>query len=238
MPKQSGTKKPVPKLSPRIVRALFDTVINPLLRALPEEYKLLEQRNWSWRFRPGSLEFIRAIPAYVDDLTRDNLELFKELYPAAQKYFTAHDKGVEHLVTACRNCHGAVKASGMLREIYERVTSPYSLVELGIAEISGIFGAYPQDNHLDVLAEQVVNSTGSLPAYYPISRLWNKYRDEFINVLRDPAVQSTYKVVLLAGKELQKTNLPLLTYLKQQRLQLSLKYGEPYASVTARAEVS
>jgi hypothetical protein len=238
MPKQSGTRKPAPKLSPRIVRALFDTVINPLLRALPEEYELLEQRNWTWRFRPRSLELIRAIPAYVDDLTRDNLELFVELYPSGQKYFTAHDKGVAHLVAACRECHRAVKGSGTLREIYERVTSPDSLVELGIAVISGIFGAYPQENHLDVLAEQVVNNTGSLPAYYPISRLWNKYRDAFLNILAEPDVRPTYDVVLQAGQKMQDTNLLLLTYLKQQRLQLSLKYGEPYAAATAPAEVS
>src|SRR5690349_3994256 len=133
MPKHPGTKKPAPKLSPRIVRALFDTVINPLLRALPEEYELLEQRNWTWRFRPGSLELIRVIPECVDDITRDNLELFVALYPAAHKYFTSHDNGVERLVTACRKCHGAVKGSGTLREIYERVTSPDSLIGLGIA---------------------------------------------------------------------------------------------------------
>src|SRR5271167_3191629 len=164
MPKQSGARKIAPKLSPRIVRALFDTVINPLLRALPVEYELLELHNWTWRFRADSLELIRMIPAYVHDLTRDNLDLFKELYPAAQKYFTAHDKGVERLVGACSDCHAAVKSSRTIREVYGRVTSPSSLLELGVAETSVIFGAYPQENHLDVLAEQVVNNTRDLPA--------------------------------------------------------------------------
>jgi hypothetical protein len=238
MPKQSGTRKVAPKLSPRIVRALFDTVINPLLRALPEEYELLELHNWTWRFRADSLEMIRMIPAYVDDLTRDNLDLFKELYPAAQKLFQAHDNSVERLVAACRECHAAVKGSRTLREIYGRVTRPDSLVELGIADISGIFGAYPQENHLDVLAEQVVNNTGGLPAYYPISRLWNKYRDEFVNILAEPKVRPTYDIVLKAGQNIQENTLPLLTYLKEQRLQLSLKYGEPYAALTAPAKVS
>jgi len=238
MPKQSGTRKVTPKLSPRIVRALFDTVINPILRALPEEYNLLELHNWTWRFRADSLELIRIIPAYVDDLTRDNLDLFKELYPAAQKYFEAHDESVERLVAACRECHAVVKGSRTLREIYGRVTRPDSLVELGIADISGIFGAYPQENHLDVLAEQVVNNTGDLPAYYPISRLWNKYRDEFVNILAEPSVRPTYDIVLKAGQNIQENTLHLLTYLKEERLQLSLKYGEPYAALTVPAKVS
>ena len=137
-----------------------------------------------------------------------------------------------------QGCHAAVKGSRTLREIYGRVTRPDSLVELGIAEISGIFGAYPQENHLDVLAEQVVNNTGDLPAYYPISRLWNKYRVQFLKILAEPNVRPTYDMVLKAGQNIQENTLPLLTYLKQQRLQLSLKYGEPYAALTAPAKVS
>jgi hypothetical protein len=238
MPKQSGTKKPVPKLSPRIVRALFDTVINPLLRALPQEYELLSQRNWTWRFRAESLELIRAIPLYVDDLTRDNLELFGELYPAGQKYFDTHDKGVGQLVMGCSECHAEVKASRTFIEIYERVINPAALIDIGIENVSTVFGAYPVENHLDVLAEQVVNNTGSLPAYYPISRLWNRYREEFLNVLAEPAVRVSYDKVLKAGQEIRVNTLPLLTYLKQRRLELSLKYGEPYAALTAPAEVS
>lgn len=78
----------------------------------------------------------------------------------------------------------------------------------------------------------------SPPAYYPISRLWNKYRDEFVNILAEPNVRPTYDMVLKAGQNIQENTLPLLTYLKQQRLQLSLKYGEPYAALTAPAKVS
>jgi hypothetical protein len=232
------SKKTAPKLSPRIVRALFDTVINPLVRALPEEYQLLEQHNWTWRFRPGSLELIRMIPAYVDHLTRDNLDLFVDLFPVAQKYFKDHDKGVERLVATCSKCHEVVKESERLNDTYERATRRDSLNELGVAEISGLFGAYPKENHLDLLAEQVVNGAGDLPLYYPFAHLWNKYREDFLNILAEPEVRPSYDAVLQAGQETQKTYLPLLTYLKQQRLQLSLKYGEPYAAVTAPAEVS
>jgi hypothetical protein len=53
-----------------------------------------------------------------------------------------------------------------------------------------------------------------------------------------PEVRVNYHNVLQAGKEIRVNTLPLLTYLKQQRLELSLKYGEPYAPVTAPAEVS
>ena len=133
MSKQTRTKKATPKPSPKIVRALFDSVINPLVHALPQEYELLEQRNWTWRFRADSLELIRAIPQYLTQLTRDNLELFVELYPAEQAWFNAHDEGVESLIAACKKCHAAVKASKLFQEIFERATTTESLAEMGIA---------------------------------------------------------------------------------------------------------
>ena len=69
MTRHARTRTPAPKPSPKIVRALFDSVINPLVHALPQEYELLEKRNWTWRFRADSLELIRMIPQYINQQT-------------------------------------------------------------------------------------------------------------------------------------------------------------------------
>ncbi len=130
------------------------------------------------------------------------------------------------------------KVPGRFARFMGELQGPIRWSNWALPAISGIFGAYPQENHLDVLAEQVVNNTGDLPAYYPISRLWNKYRDEFVNILAEPSVRPNYDIVVKAGQNIQENTLPLLTYLKEQRLQLSLKYGEPYAALTSPANVS
>jgi hypothetical protein len=233
MARQARTRKPSPKPSPKIVRALFDSVINPLLHVLPQEYELLEQRNWTWRFRADSLELIRMITQYLNQQTKDNLELFIELYPEQKTWFTDHDKGVESLIAACKKCHAAVKASKRFRRVFERATTPESLVELGVAEISGIFGAYPKESHLDVLAEQVVNNAGDLPVYYPISRLWNTYGTEFLNVLAEPDVRESYATAVKAGDHLKGNTSALMKSLRERRLEMSLEYGEPFASTNA-----
>ena len=80
MSRQARTRRQSQKPSAKIVRALFDSVINPLLHALPQEYQLLEERNWTWRFRADSLELIRMIPQYLNEQTKDNLELFIDSY--------------------------------------------------------------------------------------------------------------------------------------------------------------
>jgi hypothetical protein len=56
--------------------------------------------------------------------------------------------------------------------------------------------------------------------------------------LGESDVRPAYDLVLHNGQDVQKATFILLTYLKQERLQLSLKYGEPYAAVTAPAEAS
>jgi len=39
-----------------------------------------------------------------------------------------------------------------------------------------------------------VNNTGSLPAYYPISPLWNRHHEEFISVRAEPEVRDGFVV--------------------------------------------
>ena len=56
MSKKARSRKKAPAIGPRIVRAWFDTVVNPLLNGLEKEQQLLAQHNWTWEFSPPSLE--------------------------------------------------------------------------------------------------------------------------------------------------------------------------------------
>ncbi len=60
------TKVPSAKgrVGPNIVRAWFDTVVNPLIRAMTVEQERLERKDWTWRFIPGGLEAIRSVRAH------------------------------------------------------------------------------------------------------------------------------------------------------------------------------
>jgi hypothetical protein len=49
-------------VGPRIVRAWFDTIINPLLAALDVEKALLEDHNYSWQYYNNSFEWIKKGP--------------------------------------------------------------------------------------------------------------------------------------------------------------------------------
>ena len=129
------------QIGPRIVRAWFDTVINPLLRALETEQKLLADKDWTWRFRPGGLETIRPANRYIDSEARENLEHFSELKPKIGRALGVHDERVSFLVEQCKKLHQAIKLDDVFRELYFETTSEESLSKLGTS-LTTLFGAY------------------------------------------------------------------------------------------------
>ena len=117
-------------LGPNIVRAWFDTVINPLLDALEVEHDLLRKKNWTWQFQAGGLESIRHIIGHIALEARPNLELFIQLNPEIAVLGEKHDKAVDKRSQACAELQTALQSCSRLRELYLKFTSPKSLATL------------------------------------------------------------------------------------------------------------
>lgn len=219
-----------------IVRAWFDTVINPSLAGLRIEREYLEKRNWTWRFQSGRLESIRPIQSLTGYMSVDNLELFTEFYPQIKNIMDEHDNKVERLSTACENLHRILADSPLLLDLYQRLTSPASLAKLKPAypkqavTIEDLFSSMPERRHLEFLAEYILNNTGELPDYYTPSRLWNMYRNEFMDILNKPVIRDYNQKVVDAGESLLKTNSDLIQLLKKTRFELALEHDVPYVS--------
>lgn len=218
-----------PKIGPATVRAWFDTVINPLLRILESEGELLRVRNWTWRVQPGALEMLRRIESNLDPEVRDNLEQITEDYSDIRALVDEHDHNVEQLSECCKRLHEVIVQSQDLLGLYERATSPDSLSRLG-AGLPELFGAYPRETHLGLLAQYIVNNTGQLPEYYSPSRLWNFYRDEFIGLLDRPSIRKQQEKTVKAGDILSRSVERLLHELKVKRHRLSREHDVPYVS--------
>src|SRR5205809_2445211 len=99
--RRSNDKRRKISVGPQIVRAWFDTVINPLHSWLTTVDTLLAARNWTWRFQPARLEVVRHVSAYVD--ARPNWEQFKQLHPQIGHITEIHDQKVDALAHACQD---------------------------------------------------------------------------------------------------------------------------------------
>jgi hypothetical protein len=230
----------------QIVRAWFDTVINPLLRALEVERSHLEQKDWTWQFRTSKFEVLQPICAHMD-VVPDNLEQFLKFHLEVKKLVAQHDERVLLLSARCSDLQNKLEHSQELASLYQRVTSPESLSRLrpsmfGVSDwsdenlIRSFFGAYPESDHLALLAQYVVNHTQELPYYYSTAPLWNAYRNEFLELLDLPLVRADEELAAKAGHDLRETVRRLTDVLRRIRERLSIEYDLPYVAATAKAD--
>ncbi len=233
MNKKIGRGKRGHQVGPRIVRAWFDTVINPLLRSLELEQTLLAKKHWTWQFRLGGLESLRPVQGHLDPEERDNLDHFLEFHPDIKRVIEDHDKKGKLLLEKCQRLQRVIEESPELHELYQKVTSPALLAELDVT-LADLFGAYPESDHLAMLTQHIVNNITELPGYYSSSRLWNKYRSKFMALVDRPRIQSCYEATLKAGNALRQSVERLIRLLKERRFALSLEYDVPPVATGTR----
>jgi hypothetical protein len=229
MRRKGSSSRKSSQAGPGIVRAWFDTVINPLLSCLEREQYLLANKNWTWRFRPASLETIRQVRTYVDPEARANLEQFEELHPGIKRERDAHDKLVLALVQNCQHLHKVLVTSADLQDLFLHATSEDSLRNIGL-NLRDLFGSYPEPEYRDLLAEYIVNNAGELPSYYSIAPLWNQHRSKFLSILDRPTVRDLWAATIQTGKALMRETDRLSRLLKEIRLRLSLEHDVPYVT--------
>lgn len=223
---QSG-KEPH-KIGPCIVRAWFDSVVNPLIRALKIEDSLLRDKDWTWRFRPAGLLSLLSVAKHIDWEVQDNLEQFLVLNPDMKDAIDEHDARVAVLAEKCQQLHDAVKLSQPLRNRYEQLTSSKSLAEIGVDKLEALFGAYPPPDHHALLAQYIVNHSSDLPEYYALAPFWNRHLGVFREILKCGEVRNYEEAVQQAGGALLDSVDRLMGFLKERRAKLSLEYDVPY----------
>jgi hypothetical protein len=231
MPTKSRTSSKERPVGPNIVRAWFDTVINPLLRGLRSERNLLDKENWTWRFEQRTLISLVPVRSFIAFETLDNLDQFLNLVTPANKkclpLMDLHDEQLENLCDICREFHRALISSKELQGLYKRISKDGTIpIEPG-RDFNSLFGAYRPDRHLDVLAEDIVNGTGRLPEYYSTAPLWNLYREDFLGIRETADIRPHWEASRKAGRALNQTVLELTESLRRIREELSLQHDVP-----------
>jgi hypothetical protein len=217
------------QIGPRIVYAWFSTVVNPLLMELRQEQTFLEKRNWTWVFRTGGMEFVRYIREYLPNPSLDNLEQFLSFHKLLGETLLEHDNWIEKLRVHCTTLQGRLVANPELLRAYRKATSRKALAQLGVT-LDHLFGAYPQQDHLYLLAQYIINHTEFLPDYYYTAKLWNQHKDEFLAILAHPSVADAERLTTTTGEYLLSVTSRLVELLKTTREDLSLRYDVPYVT--------
>lgn len=219
----------VPLKRPAIVRAWFDTVINPLIESLETELVLVRKGNWTWRFRPPSLELVRPARRYLESTAAASLEQICRLVPETEEIIQSHDDRVDVGFQSAADLHKALTTARTFIGLCDSLWEPSALAATGIRGIEEIFGGYVPEERYDLIAQYIVNNTGDLPGYYATSKFWNRHRAVFMEVLHQPELRPFQQALRDAGQHLGEVTEILLQRLKALRRVLSLDHDVPYA---------
>jgi thioredoxin-like negative regulator of GroEL len=199
-------------VSPQIVRAWFDTVLNPLIRALTTEATVLAHGNLTWKTEVHRLASLVPVREHLVEEAHPNLDQILSLYPEFNAPIAEHDRRLAPLAEACGRLQDALLGSKVLREAVGKVeTIPPAAAEFSRRAI----------------AEYIINDARKLPDYYTLAKPWNDHRDDFMAALEVPEVSRARQATKAAADALGTAVRELIDKLKAFRNDLSLSRGGP-----------
>jgi hypothetical protein len=200
-------------VSESIVRAWFDTVLNPLIRALTTEADVLARGNLTWKIEVQRFASLVPIREHLMEEVHPNLEQMLSLHPEFNAPIAEHDRLLAPLAEACLRLQKALLESGALREAVGRVETIQS-------EEAAEFSR-------EAIAEYIINGVRKLPDYYTLAKIWNQRRDEFMAALKEPDVSRARHATTEAARAFEAAVFGLIGKLKAFRNELSLSKGVP-----------
>jgi hypothetical protein len=210
-------------VSPQIVRAWFDTVLNPLIRALTTEATVLAHRNLTWKTEVQHLASLVPVREHLVEEAQPNFEQMLSLHPEYNASIAEHDRRLAPLAEACRRLQEALIESKALREALDRIVKERPSDKT----VTEFLAGFEPGDHVRVIAECVINDIQKLPGYYTTAAIWNRHRGEFMAALEAPEVFPSWQATTKATGAFETAVRELIDKLKAFRNELSLSTGVP-----------
>jgi hypothetical protein len=192
---------------PQIVRAWFDTVLNPLIRGLQSAVQLVHHGDFTWRSHASCMASVAAARSYIMTEHMDNLDQFLSFYPGLVPGMDLHDERVAALGKQVAAYYSDLVELPQLHELLRRVNAP--------------------DGMAEYVAEYVVNGLTLLPSYYGAASFWNAHQAEFIGLKDSPTLRHQWESLQRAKADFEQSATKLLASIKSVRGELSLEHDVP-----------
>ena len=209
-----------------IARGWIENVIAYLLQSLRSEEDLLAQRKvLTWRHQPRGFAAIHSAWNLVPLQNKDSLEHFVEHHPEVKAMMNIYDQQRAELLTACQFLQQSLMGSKELRSLYERAKADTSEI-LG-STINSEFRVHTETEHLESLAESIVNRRHQESLEYVFRHAWGHYHDAFLGLRTLPVISAASGRVDRAGEDILNTARSFIKLLMEIRKRLGEKYDVP-----------
>jgi hypothetical protein len=222
---QKDLDAPQIKVGPNIVAAWFRQVVNPLLWSLRAEVDLLQRHKWTWRQFRCELEHIKPIWVLVASY-QDSLVEFLRLHPNFAVLVEQYHEERVKLIKACDSLQQLLEPNKKLSSLYEQAKADCSISHTG-EPINQILLNGSDVEHKKFLAQYIVNRADEIFTGEVYKDVWNKYRNELLELLKTPEIIREHQQVVESGIALLRCVDELINSLIEIRRTLHLQYDVP-----------
>jgi hypothetical protein len=221
-------------VGPNIVKAWFESAINPLLIGLENEAALLRSGTYTWRAHSRQMLAILPVRSHVPYGTWANLDQFLSFYHEIAEMCRAHDLAVAELAKACGQVYDSLIANHDFKNLV-RTACQSDRVDFPPGQTRAIFvQTHDLSNIEGWIAEYVVNSSGPLGNQYVVAPLWNAFREEFLAYRQQQPTCAIWDDVERIRQDLLEIVDQLVSSLQNTRNSLSIQFDVPPASLEER----
>lgn len=184
-----------------IVRAWFDTVINPLITAFELEHKQLKRKDWTWNHWRLQLESIRPVERHLEPEVLPNARQLFKYNQDLKELADQHDQSVNALWEGCGSLQYELERDPGFVGVYRKAILDENLTAIG-STVEKLFGRSDEQANVATLAEYAINERTHLPTHYTTHTLWNAWRDQFIEAMKNSEsqeLQMQYENLIVTG---------------------------------------
>lgn len=212
------------KISTKIVRVWFDTILNPLVNGLEYEFQILNSDNIYWKSLYSTFEGFKPLIQFFDRRYYGNFEQLSVYYPDLKLLIDDHDRHLEILNNCVKELYHKLRNSTELDELYKQTID--STVKNNV-KTSDNLSAFSDSKNYRFIAEYIINDFQTLPDEYTLAPIWNESLNLFKGLLKNSDICLLYKSMIDSKNSFRATVESTINELKQLRFALSLEFGEP-----------
>ncbi len=210
---------------PNLIRAWFDTVLNPMIEGLRAELFCLEKKNLTWRSFTSSFELLKPLYTMVYYKYNDNLEQCIVYIDGLLETINNHDNSLKSLNDSANSMYLALLNSPLLLNTFKNKLDKY--LKSNPDTDNQLQMDLQSDNTLRFITEYIINNREKLDRAYILSPFWNENSKDFLNILTNRKLSSKTNSLKKAIEEFEVVVDRTLDIIMKKRDHFSILYGVP-----------
>lgn len=212
------------RLSPKIIRAWFDTVLNPLYDGLLYVKNCLNLNDYTWDYSYQDFIDIKPVRSIFDSRAYPNYEhLILSEFPELSNLSIDYDTKREDFNISCRNLFNSLINSEDLNLLINRLLTEHE----NNRTIDSAKAEYMRGISIKWIAGYLINNKTQLSEQNIFNVIWVNNYEKFFDILELDNIRELKNILELSRIKFEQSVDKILTEIKIKRFKMSSNYGEP-----------